>query len=174
MAILYAAPFLLLAAIVFSVLSVVPKARGWAIPIPTGILGAGPFSLMGLGVGALWIRFSGAGTSHPMGRGTLIAFFCAGAVTGVAGGILTWVLARWVASILSAILLRAAVFAAGWCSYLVVLAAILLWGNYRFPLKDTYVGFGIEVLLAFIAAWLISTRSGEFRPRRRVESTPYS
>jgi hypothetical protein len=56
----------------------------------------------------------------------------------------------------------------------VVLAALLLWGDYRFQLKDTYLGFGIEVLLAFIAAWFISTRSGEFRPRRRVESTPYS
>ncbi|MGC2299276.1 MAG: hypothetical protein WA476_10770 [Acidobacteriaceae bacterium] len=87
---------------------------------------------------------------------------------------MTWFLARWVASIVSAILLRVAVFAAGWCSYFVVLAAILLWGDYRFQLKDTYLGFGIEVLLAFIAAWLISTRSGEFRPRRRVEPTLYS
>ena len=171
MQILYAAPFLLLAALVFSVLSVVPRARRWAIPIPTGILGAGAFALVGFGAVAFWINFSGP---RPMGRGFLIPFFTAGALSGLLGGVLTWFLARWVASILSATLLRVAVIAAGWCSYFVVLAALLLWGDYRFQLKDIYLGFGIEVLLAFIAAWLISTRSGEFRPRRGVEPTPYS
>jgi hypothetical protein len=171
MQILYAAPFLLLAAIVFSVLSVVPRARRWAIPIPTGILGAGAFALVGFGAVAFWINLPGP---RPMGRGSLIPFFTAGALSGLLGGVLTWFLARWVASILSAILLRVAVFAAGWCSYFVVLAAILLWGDYRFQPKDTYLGFGIEVLLAFVGAWLISKRSGEFRPRRRAEPAPYS
>jgi hypothetical protein len=165
MQILYEALFLLLAAIVFSVLSMVPRARGWAIPIPTGILGAGAFALVGFGAVAFWINHPGP---RPMTRNFLVPFFTAGALTGLLGGALTWVVARWVASILSAILLRVTVFAAGWCSYFVVLAALLLWGDYRFQLKDTYLGFGIEVLLAFIAAWFISTRSGEFRPRRRV------
>jgi hypothetical protein len=109
-----------------------------------------------------------------MGRGFLIPFFTAGALSGLLGGVLTWFIARWAASILSAILLRVAVFAAGWCSYFVVLAALLLWGDYRFQLKDTSLGFGIEVLPALVGAWLISMRSGEFRPRRRVEPTPYS
>ncbi len=170
MQILYAAPFIFLAAVVFSAFSVVPRARGWALPIPTGIVGAGPFSLMGLGAGALWIRFSGAGVSSPMGRGTLIAFFCGGAVTGVAGGILTWVIARWVASILSAMLLRLAVFIAGWCSYLAVLGALLLWADYYFQLKRTGLVFGVEVVLAGIAAWFISERFLQFRPRRASDA----
>jgi hypothetical protein len=171
MQILYAAPFLLLAALVFSVLSVVPRARRWAIPIPTGVLGAGAFALVGFGAVAFWINLPGP---RPMGRGFLIPFFTAGALSGLLGGVLTWFIARWAASILSAILLRVAVFAAGWCSYFVVLAALLLWGDYRFQLKDTSLGFGIEVLPALVGAWLISMRSGEFRPRRRVEPTPYS
>jgi hypothetical protein len=106
MQILYAAPFLLLAALVFSVLSVVPRARRWAIPIPTGILGAGAFALVGFGAVAFWINLSGP---RPMGRGFLIPFFTAGALSGLLGGVLTWFIARWVASILSAILLRGGV-----------------------------------------------------------------
>jgi hypothetical protein len=171
MQILYAAPFLLLAAIVFSVLSVVPRARGWAIPIPAGILGAGAFALVGFGAVAFWVNRSGP---RPMGRGFLIPFFLCGALTGLLGGVLTWVIARWVASILSAILLRAAVFAAGWCSYFVVLGALVLWAAYRFQLKSTGLGFSAGALLTCIAAWLVSGRFRQFRPRRASDASRYS
>jgi hypothetical protein len=69
MQILFAAPFILLAGIVFTVLSIVPRARRWAIPIATGIIGAGPTSLVGLFVGAVVIH------SLPSpGHGPVIAF----------------------------------------------------------------------------------------------------
>ena len=126
MQILFAAPFILAAAIAFTMLSVVPKARRWAIPIPTGVIGAGPTSLIGLFVGAVVIH-SIPGPSH----GPIIAFCCAGALTGLVGGIFIGAIARFVASILPAILLRMAVLVAGWCSYFVLIAASLFFSHTR-------------------------------------------
>ncbi len=164
MQLIYAAPFLFLAGVVFLVLSLVPRARRWAIPIPMGILGAGAFALVGFGAVAFWISRP---PLRPMGHGFLVPFICAGAVTGLLGGILTWALARWVASRLSAILLRAAVFIVAWCSYSVMLAALLIWADYRFGLKDTgALGWSVELVLALIGAWLLSGRAEQFRPRR--------
>ena len=162
MAILYAAPFVLLAAIAFIVLSLVPKARGWAIPIPAGILGFGVSALLGLGAVAFWVTHP----ARPMGRGFLIPFMCCGGFTGLVGGGLTWVVARWAASIFPALLLRIAVFVAAWCSYFVVLAALLLWGEYRFELKDASLWLGADAALALAGAWFVSLRAGQFRPRR--------
>jgi hypothetical protein len=166
----YAAPFVLLAGLVFTVLSLVPKARRWAIPIPTGILGAGPSALLGLGAVAFWMTHP----ARPMGRSALIPFVCCGASTGLLGGVITWVLARWAASILPALLLRGAVLVAAWCSYFVVLAALLLWGEYRFELKDASLWFGADAVLALIGAWFLSLRAEQFRPRRAGGAAAYS
>src|SRR5579872_4488591 len=107
MQILFAAPFILVAGIAFTLLSLVPKARRWAIPIPTGVLGAGPTSLVGLWLGVMVIQ---SFQSPSPNRTPMIAFWCAGAITGAVGGLLTGVLARFVASVLPAVLLRVAVF----------------------------------------------------------------
>jgi len=164
--ILFAAPFVLLAAVVFSVLSVLPAARKWALAIPTGILGAGPSSLVGLGACALWIHYS---ESRMMGRSFLIVFLSAGAVTGLVGGIVIWGIARWLASLLSPLLLRLAVFLGGWCSYFAVMSALLLWADARFGLQKGGVwAVSAEVVVALVGAWLISEKAGQFRPRRRM------
>jgi len=163
MAILYAAPFVLLAAIVFIVLSLTPRAGRWAISIPAGILGFGASALLGLGAVAFWVTHP----ARPMGRGFLTPFLFCGAFTGLLGGVVTWVIARWAASMLPALALRIAVFVAAWCSYFVVLAGLLVWGEYRFELKDASLWFGADAVLALIAAWFISGSPEQFRPRRR-------
>jgi len=176
MQILFAAPFILLAGIVFTVLSIVPRARRWAIPIPTGIIGAGPTSLVGLFVGAVVIH------SLPgPGRGPIIAFCCAGAVTGLVGGFLTGAIARFVASILPAILLRLTVFVAGWCSYFVLIAGALFFvhtsggGLYGEGWPIVTMTISLELLLSFISAWFIARKSEEFRSLnfRLPRGTPF-
>ena len=167
MPILFAAPFILLAGIVFTVLSIVPRARRWAIPIPTGVIGAGPTSLVGLFVAAVEIHsFPGPG------RGPIIAFCCAGAVTGLVGGILFGAVARFIASILPAILLRLAVFVTGWCSYFVLIAGSLFFVHSRnsslydfgWPIVTTMIA--LELLLSLIGAWFVARKSEEFRPSK--------
>jgi uncharacterized membrane protein YfcA len=167
MQILFAAPFILLAGIVFTVLSVIPRARRWAIPIPTGVIGAGPTSLVGLFVGAVMIH------SLPRpGHGPIIAFCCAGAVTGLVGGFLTGAIARFVASILPAILLRLTVLVAGWCSYFVLIAGSLLFVHtrnsslYDFGWPIVTAMIALELLLSFVGAWFVAQKSEEFRPSK--------
>jgi hypothetical protein len=119
MQVLFAAPFILAAGIVFTVLSVIPRLRRWAIPIATGILGARPSSLPGLFVGALVFHTS---EPVPTGHGWLVAFVCAGAFTGLVGGVVIGAIAQVVASFLPLALLRVAVLIAAWCSDFVLLA----------------------------------------------------
>jgi hypothetical protein len=119
MQVLFAAPFILAAGIVFTVLSVIPRLRRWAIPIATGILGARPSSLPGLFVGALVFHTS---EPVPTGHGWLVAFVCAGAFTGLVGGVVIGAIAQVVASFLPLILLGVAVLIAAWCSDFVLLA----------------------------------------------------
>jgi hypothetical protein len=119
MQVLFAAPFILAAGIVFTVLSVIPRLRRWAIPIATGILGARPSSLPGLFVGALVFHTS---EPVPTGHGWLVAFVCAGAFTGLVGGVVIGAIAQVVASFLPLVLLGVAVLIAAWCSDFVLLA----------------------------------------------------
>ena len=119
MQVLFAAPFILAAGIVFPVLSVIPRLRRWAIPIAMGILGACPSSLPGLFVGALVFHTS---EPVPTGHGWLVAFVCAGAFTGLVGGVVIGAIAQVVASFLPLALLRVAVLIAAWCSDFVLLA----------------------------------------------------
>ncbi|HEY1502300.1 MAG TPA: hypothetical protein VGF88_22175 [Acidobacteriaceae bacterium] len=161
MAILFAAPFILLAGIAFVVLSLVPRARPWAIPIPAGVLGAGPTALVGLFVGAVLIH-SLPGPGH----GPVIAFCCAGALTGLVGGFLMGAISRFVISILSVFLLRLTVFVAGWCSFFVIPAGALLWLNRTGPLPGSIIILLLEILLSLIGAWLMAQKSQQFRLER--------
>jgi hypothetical protein len=176
MQILFAAPFILAAGIAFTVLSGVPRARRWAIPIPAGIIGAGPTSLVGLFFGAIAIH------SLPRpGRGPIIAFWCAGAVTGLVGGVFIGTIARFVASILPAILLRAAVFLAGWCSYFVLIAVALFFvltgggSLYCGGWPIATMAISLEVLLSFTGAWFVTRKAEQFRPWkfRLPRGTPF-
>lgn len=115
------------------------------------------------------------------GYGPVIAFGCAGAVTGLVGGILIGAIARFVASILPAILLRLAVFVAGWCSYFVLIAGALFFvhtrgpGVYEVGWPIVTLTISLELLLSFIGAWFVARKSEEFRPWkfRLPRGTPF-
>lgn len=168
MAILFAAPFILAAGVVFTVLSLIPRTRRLALPIPAGILCSGPFSWFGI-----FLVLSATPSFEPEPtRHSLAAFFGAAAVTAVVGGFFTWVLARFVASILPAALLRVAVFLAGLSSYFVLIAGSLLFVQTRGAGSPgegwaiIVLTLSLELLLSFIGAWFVAQRSEEFRPAR--------
>lgn len=169
MQIMFAAPFILLAGIVFTVLSVIPRARRWAIPIPCGILGAGAFACLAIFVGIVVTQFTQSPTPT---RYPLLAFYWAAAISGLVGGVATGAAARWVAALLPAVLLRLAVFFTAWCSYFVLIAGLLLSVNLRVfgpvvrsPIASV-MAICLEILLSFIGGWFIAQRSEEFRYRR--------
>ena len=168
MQVLFAAPFILAAGVVFTVLSLIPRTRRLALPIPAGILCSGPFSWFGMFLVLSATQFF---KPEPT-RYSLAALFGAAAVTAVVGGFFTWLLARFVASILPAALLRVAVFIAGLCSYFVLIAGSLLFVQTRgagSPGEGWAVivlTLSLELLLSFIGAWFVAQRSEEFRPAR--------
>jgi hypothetical protein len=94
MQIMFAAPFLLAAGFLFTALSLIPRARRIGIPIPTGIVSAGPAFLPALLTEGLLVHwFSSAGTWqrwHP--------WLALAAVGGVGGGLiagfLAWILTQ--------------------------------------------------------------------------------
>jgi hypothetical protein len=162
MQILFAAPLILAAGIVFTVLSLIPRARRWAIPIPCGILGSGAFACLAIFVGIVVTQFieSPTPTRYP-----LLAFYWAAAISGLAGGVAVGAAARWVAAILPAVLLRLAVFFAAWCSYFVLMAGLLIFVNARFSgpiVRSSITAIGLELLLSLTGAWFIARRSEGF------------
>jgi hypothetical protein len=169
MQIMFAAPFIVGAGIVFTVLSLIPRARRQAIPIPTGIIGAGPASLLGFIVGALLIHFAVHDWPNRTG---LVVYLGGAAFAGLAGGIGCWFLARLIAWFLPAPLLRLAVFVAGWCSYFVVITGALFFvrlsieGHSNSGWPVVVLTLSLELLLSFVGAWLIARKSEEFRPNR--------
>jgi hypothetical protein len=167
MQILFAAPFIFLAGFVFTVLSLIPRARRWAIPIPTGILAAGPFSSLAIFIGLLVVQSSGAAASS---RYPLIAFYTGAAISGLLGGFFTGTITRFVVSVLPAILLRLAVLVAAWCSYSVLIASALFVlaakGYSRVGGPVVAITISLELLLSFIGAWFVARRWEEFRSSR--------
>lgn len=162
MQIIFAAPFLLAAGLVFTVLSLIPRARRWAIPIPTGILAAAPCLVLAISVE---IPLDGAArgpTPNPWHGWLIFA-----AVAGIAGGLIAGFIAWPFTASLPKVLLRAAVFIAGWCSYLVLLFAAAMTGSYfGWPHRDELIVLILEALLSFIGAYFIAQRSEDFRPRQ--------
>jgi hypothetical protein len=163
MQILFAAPFLLAAGLVFTVLSVIPRARQWGIPIPTGIIAAGPSFLLALLTEGLLVNWlAPAGTWERWHPWLVLA-----AIGGIAGGLIAGFLAWVVVQLLPELLLPAAVFIAAWCSYFVVLvAAEIASSHFGFPRGGGLIVLVLEALLSFIGAFLIAKRSEEFRPRK--------
>jgi hypothetical protein len=169
MQVIFAAPFILLAGIVFCSLSIIPRARRWAIPIPTGVIVSGPCLLAVLMFEALAGHF----LLHDSWPAWLVTTYLSiGVLAAVVGGIAAGILARFAAALLPRLLLRLAVFVAAWCSYLVVAwGAESLLSSLNSPkeMRTQVPGlltFAVEVLLSFIGAFFIAQRSEEFRSRR--------
>ena len=166
MQILYAAPFILAAGLIFTVLSVIPVGRKWAIPIPTGVIAAGPSSLACFFLVAL-VREHLA-QSGPVDRWDLVAYIGG----GVIGGIVAGVLAYFVTCLLPRVILTLAVFLAAGCSYFVLIVGSLLAAQVRLRVsgdRSTFSGLlviCVEMLISFIAAFFVAQKQEQFRPRR--------
>jgi len=177
MPIIFAAPFLLAAGLVFTILSLIPRARRWGIPIPTGILATAPsliaFLLIGVVVEKFWPGRGDSATDVLSAHAPMM-IYAQIAVAGslaILGGVVAGWAARLTASLLPALLLRLAVFVAAWCSYFVMMAAVGvvgtwygLWGGQQNWILGL-PAFGIQALLCFIAAFFMAKRSEDFRPR---------
>jgi hypothetical protein len=178
MAIFFAAPFLLAAGFVFTILSVIPRARRWGIPISSRILALVP---CWFGAALAEELLMGSSDRRIVQAETYLfqharwAFFHGPDILAVVlvllGGIIAALTAQLVASGLPKILLRLAIFVAAWYSYFVVFRAIDVaenafasHGKIDWRINSLIVGFG--AMLGFIAAFFIAKRSEDFRPRR--------
>jgi len=171
MPIIFAAPFVLAAGIAFTILSLIPRARPWAIPIPTGIIAAGPSLLAVLIVEALALHFFDH-TAWP-GRWAAILYLSSGINRGVVGGGAAVVLASFAARTLPMLVLRIAIIFAGCSSYFVVIALSMFAIKNVFELHSPMpsgwsqaLAPALEVLLSFIGAFLISSNPDQFRGQR--------
>ncbi len=171
MQIIFAAPFVLAAALVFTILSLIPRARRWAIPIPAGIIAAGPSLLVVFIVEALTIHFFDH-TAWP-GRWASILYVSSGILGGIVGGVGVAVLASFVANVLPRPLLRLAVVLTGWCSYFVMLLTLAFVMDQQFSLYSgpfrgwsEALALGLELLLSLTGAILVAQNAEQFRTRR--------
>jgi hypothetical protein len=171
MQILFAAPFLLAAGLAFTILSLIPRARQWAIPIPTGIIAAGPSLLIVIIIEGLivsgFLKYDWA-----PGWGVVL-FWSLGGIGGAIGGVLSAMLASFVANVLPAVLLRVAVVLAAWCSYSAMLVTVLfvfgLWSginNHFAYLSSEGLALLLELLLSFIGAVFVAQNAEQFRSKR--------
>jgi len=162
MQILFAAPFLVAAGLVFTILSLIPPARRWAIPVPTGIVSAGPSFLLALLTEGLLVHWFGPAGSWDRWHPWLALAAIGGAAGGLIAGFLAWILAQ----LLPEFLLRAAVFIAAWCSYFVVIVAFeMTSSHFGWFRGQGLIILGLEILLSGIGASFIAKRSEDFRPK---------
>ena len=170
MQILYAAPFLLLAAILFSVLAAIPSTRRFAIIAPTGAIVFGPASLIGYFV-VLLVRSKIWGHDFPADRWDGAAYVMSGLI---AAGIVILIL-RIVLRFLPALMFQLVVFAGAFCSYFVLFCAAnfgsqfyLHWNaGIHYSIAVGVLILGISLLLCACGAWLTSRYSSQFRTQRQ-------
>jgi hypothetical protein len=166
MLLLFWVPFVIAAALVFTILSLIPRERRWAIPAATGILCAEPCLMVAL-VGAPFVlKFLGLRRLNPTELFYLGILFAA--IGGIAGGLLAGLLARYIVQLLPKLFLRIAVVLAGWCSYFVVIYTLnfVVDRDFTENLAVFSTVAALESVLALIAAWLIAKDSERFRGRR--------
>lgn len=171
MVIFLAVPFLLAAGLFFTLLSLIPPGRRFAIPIPTGILATAPCLVAVLMLEVLVEHFWPMLERTASFRGGWLLITLA-ATVAISGGVLTGIVARFVAAILPGILLWLSVFVAAWCSYFVVAAAlgfflqgeVLHWRSH----DHWHLGLlivAVEGLLGLTGAWFMARKSEQFRPK---------
>lgn len=168
MQLFFAAPFLLAAALAFTILAAVPRWRRWAIPIPSGVIASNPCLFVIIGGELLVAHFLGYDTAtHPApGRNILIACLCIAILGGIGGGVAAGVAARFVTGILPRVLLRIAILIAAGCSYFVLFAVLSIAASARWHLPDNAAVWITGDVLAFVAAWLTARNPESFRSSR--------
>lgn len=168
MELLFAAPFLLAAALAFAILAAVPRWRRWAIPIPTGIIISNPCLFMIIGGELLIAHFVGydAATRPAPVRTILIACLSIAILGGIVGGVAAGLVARLLTAILPRILLQIAILIAAWCSYFILLIALDIAATARWRLQDSSALPIAEAVLALVGAWLTARHPEPFRSSR--------
>jgi hypothetical protein len=161
MQILFVAPFLLAAALAFTLLAAVPQWRRWAIPIPTGILAAAPSLFAGMGAVLLINHLLG----YDAGPQPKIILVCLsiGIPAGILGGAAAGIIAHLLTGILPRLILRSAVLVAAWCSYFVLLIVLDIAAASHWSLTNSLASWLVEASLAFIGAWLVARKPDPFR-----------
>jgi hypothetical protein len=164
MQLLFAAPFLLAAALAFTILAAVPPWRRWALPIPTGLIAANPCLFAGIGV----VLLVNHGLGYDSGPQPKILLVClsVGIPAGIVGGAVAGFAARFVAAILPRLLLQIAILIAGWCSYFVLFVVLNIAASARWHLSDNLAVWITGAILAFIAAWFTARNPEPFRSSR--------
>lgn len=163
MQLLFAAPFLLAAALAFTILAVIPPWRRWALPIPSGILASGPSLFATLGAELLVAHLLGHDNGPAPPRAVLLSGLSIAVLGGILGGVAAGVIARLLAATLPRLLLRMAVLVSAWCSDFVLLIALNIAVSARWPLPDTGALPIAEALLALIPAWFTARNPDPFR-----------
>ena len=168
MQLLFAAPFLLVAALAFTILAAVPPWRRWAIPIPTAVIASGPSLFAVIGAELLIAHLLGhdVNTNPGPGRQALIAAFSLAVLGGIVGGIAAGVVARFLTGILPRVLLRSAIVIAAWCSYFVLFVALNIAASARLRLPDSIALPLVEAALALVGAWFTARNPEPFRTSR--------
>lgn len=181
MQLLFAAPFLLAAALAFTILAAVPRWRRWAILIPTGTIAAGPCFFVAFGAG-LWIDHLLGHDTGPERR-SLLLYFSLAILAGILGGVAAGIISRFLTGILPRVLLRVTVFIAAGCSYFVLFLALDIAASARWHLPENGWFWSAGAVLSLVGAWLTAAnpepfRSSSFRLpigaqfHRRVSSAP--
>ncbi|MGA7522753.1 MAG: hypothetical protein WBW84_09725 [Acidobacteriaceae bacterium] len=161
MQILFAAPFLLAAALAFTILAAVPRWRRWAIPIPTGIIASGPCLLAIAIIEILAVRAI-SGNAWP-GRWANILYIVSSVVGGIFGGVAAGIVTRLLTCVLPRPLLRAALTVAAWCSYFVLFTALDIAATAYWHLHSGPASWIVGASLTFIGAWLVASNPESFR-----------
>jgi len=153
---LFAAPFLIVAALCFSGLSAFRRTRRYAILVPAGVVSAGPALLFGLMVQGLAARLL---LKHDLGKPVEwgIILVTASVMVVIAVSIIRMILLNTPARFV-----RMVVICGGFCSYMVISLAVWLWiahliANYLRDSRLTIiVALSTAVFCSSVGAWFIA------------------
>jgi membrane glycosyltransferase len=176
MQIFYAAPFLLIAALLFGILSSIPAARRFAIIAPVGVIVFGPASLVGYFFFVL-VRSKIWGHNFPADRWDKAAYV----ITGLIAAGLAIFVSRLILQLLPALFLRLIVFCGALCSFFVLISAASIGLNiYLNHNSNAQQSLPLEIaevctslMVSTSAAWLISRSPDRFRPRLGSIPNPF-
>jgi hypothetical protein len=168
MQLMYAAPFLITAGLVFILLSSFRRLRRWAIALPTAIIAFGPGSLiLALLAGLTWTRLL---------RQTDFTNWIAGSLYvlgGIAAALIAGLLVKVVTPFLGKPLRRLAIAGAAFCSYFVTLSALQLVVIWKWNLASAVFAWWITafiVCVSLIPSWLLSQKLADFFPNPSIWS----
>lgn len=168
---IFAAPFLLAAALLFTTLSLIPSLRRFSVTVPTGIIASGPGSIAGLSTTGFAYRWIGS-SPHPASSGAvdLSIDILSFAVGGILLAIVAALVMRRILTVTPLWLIRLVVFSGALCSYFVLLLAASAYSAILVPhlqIHREWLGSPLEfaclLLLSVAGAIVMSAHPERFR-----------